>query len=165
MAAHVNPSRDGGGGDGAIGSLSLCRDVAAGLGSWEVGLSLSPCHRVPRAPSAPWLPQEPFEPCSKRLAETFLADAVVSHACFCIMQSPPLALTTPPAPPPTSAGMSSSAQALGTHIVSLVNREIPTQALQMRAEGEPGNRAGHGRPQGLSPLSLSLFELSDEFSG
>lgn len=69
---------------------------------------------------------------------------------------PPPALAAPPAPPPTSARMSSSAQALGTHIVSLVNREIPTQALQMRAEGEPGNRAGHGRPQGLSPLSLSL---------
>lgn len=132
--------------------------MAAGLGWWEVGLSISPCNQVPRAPSAPWFPQEPFEPCSKRLAETFLTDAVVSHACLGIMQFPPLTkpLPPPPAPPPTSAGMSSSAQALGTHIVSLVNREIPTQALQMRAEGEPGNRAGHGGPQGLSPLSLSL---------
>lgn len=146
MAARVNPSGDGGGGSGAV---RRC----AGPCRCDVGLSISPRRPVPRAPSAPWLPPEPFEPRSKRLAETFLADAVVSHACLGIMQSPP-ALTAPPAPPPTSAGMSSSAQALGTHIVSLVNREIPTQALQMRAEGEPGNRAGG--PQGLSPLSLSL---------
>lgn len=61
----------------------------------------------------------------------------------------------PPAPPPTSAGMSSSAPALGTHIVSLVNREIPTQALQMRAEGEPGNRCGRCGHE-VSSLARSL---------
>lgn len=50
-------------------------------------------------------------------------------------------------PPPTlfinNAVMSPSSKALGTCIVSLANRKIPTQALQMRAEGELGEHTCH----------------------
>lgn len=104
----------------------------------------------------------------KQLAEASLPDAFVSHARLCIMQFPPNP-STPILLPPTrntlsinTALMSLLSQALGTCIVSSANREIPTQAWQMRVEWERGE--AHRGLQGLSVRLFLALDLSDEFS-